>query len=294
MALFTFLRPWLNRGAAGTGCRAQRGPRRGPLSLVNNPTTSYRPVVEPSEPIAAVNGFSSGKERNTAVPPSRSKGVVDRRFQPRQDLPGESLLDRAGIARGLAASRPNGSGGASVKGGRPVGEEKSCSPQTRPVRPEHSPKASSSSSLRRLPRYQVSVVARQLRKLLQLLEQIPPTLGTYEPWKRAWDFSNAWMNDCQFLLSNNAPGAGNFACMQVEIKSRGNRAGARGESEQFAQPDHMPVRASDTRAPATCLRNGNITNDLRISLVSFRRYISYDIYCLMLLKGADGRPNGPP
>jgi hypothetical protein len=264
-----------------------RGSRRGSgdaPSLVNNQTIqSTHLISEPSEPVTAVNGFSSGRERKAAVPPSRSVGA-DRRVQSRNDLPGEFSLDGPARASGSPLLRRNGSRGASGKGGNSVGREKDCSPQTRPVRPEHPPEASSSSSRHRLPRYQVSVVARRLRKLLNLLEQVPPTLGTYEPWKRCWDFSVAWMGDCQFLLSNNAPGAANFSAMDGVKNKRGNRAGARGDSEQFAQPDVTPVRASETRALATCFRNVNITNDLR-SLVQFSGLpTSYDIYCLMLLE----------
>jgi hypothetical protein len=39
------------------------------------------------------------------------------------------------------------------------------------------------------PQFAVSMIGRKLRKLVGLLEQIPPSLGTEEPWKRAYQFA---------------------------------------------------------------------------------------------------------
>ena len=56
-------------------------------------------------------------------------------------------------------------------------------------------------------RIEVAVVAKRLRKLVSLLEAIPPTLGTHEPWKRAYEAATSFMDDMAFLLSNNSPRA---------------------------------------------------------------------------------------
>lgn len=65
--------------------------------------------------------------------------------------------------------------------------------------------ASGGKTRARKQRIEVAVVARRLRKLIDLLEKIPPSLGTFEPWKRAYEFTTSFLDDMAFLLSNNAP-----------------------------------------------------------------------------------------
>lgn len=83
----------------------------------------------------------------------------------------------------------------------------------------------------REPQMPVSVVGRTLRKLVELLEQIPPSLGTEEPWKRAWLFTTSWLDDCAFLIAHDHGEASSVrqdrACRPEASKGTGQAVGVR-------------------------------------------------------------------
>jgi hypothetical protein len=67
----------------------------------------------------------------------------------------------------------------------------------------------------------VATVAIKLRKLCELLEKIPPSIGTEAPWKAAYVFACEFRDDMAFLLSNNAPGV-NTASISLDRSSLTN------------------------------------------------------------------------
>lgn len=72
------------------------------------------------------------------------------------------------------------------------------------------PASSPARKRRSAERIKVSVVALRLRKLVGLIEAIPPALGTESAWHRAHGAATTFLDDMAFLLSNNAPGGSGF------------------------------------------------------------------------------------
>jgi hypothetical protein len=120
----------------------------------------------------------------------------------------------------------------------------------------------------------VDAVARSLRKLLRLLEVIPPSFGTEEPWKRVWDFASGWLYECQFILTEPE-------LRKVEASQRGAAVGS-GESSSVngtAVPRSLtalPAAVTDSKCHA------KMTGKSEIGLSSFEQPILYDICCMML------------
>lgn len=119
----------------------------------------------------------------------------------------------------------------------------------------------------RTPRYSAATVGKSLRKLIELLEAIPPSMATYEPWKRAYDFTATWLRDCEFLLSDNASAV-------QRVQRMNGSAAACGD-----------LKASDRTTPegeTGTLAAAHSKNHAANLVSSFDHPTLYDIYCLML------------
>ncbi len=103
---------------------------------------------------------------------------------------------------------------------------------------------------RTVQRIRVDVVAKTLRRLVKLIEDIPPSLGTEASWGRAHGAATTFRDDMAFLLSDNAPGPHHAGLKDRAgsrvIRTRGHGSGggdqlaARPWSARTDQPGELP------------------------------------------------------
>lgn len=97
------------------------------------------------------------------------------------------------------------------------------------------------------PSMRVSVVGRSLRKLVGLLERIPPSLGTEEPWKRAYAFATSWLDECSFLIAHDHGGVSGGRAVFPERNSKS--AACRPEGTPPVPPQ-IPAQFRSSQPPS--------------------------------------------